>query len=418
MDTLLLLIAVIIIIQSFFTILTMIYAWDESGSIERTSAPKKLDQPKNTFTILLPAYKEEKVIADTIFSIANIDYPRDKFKVLVLLRIDDKSTIAISNEAIKKLAYTRNYQNIEVILVDDKVRNKPNQLNWGLKVVTTDFVTIFDAEDEPSKDILNIANTVIERDQADILQCGVQLMNFRSNWFSTLNVLEYYFWFKSSMLLFAKKSVMPLGGNSVFLRKSYIDKVGGWNENCLTEDAELGFKLAQMGAKTSVMYDPKHTTKEETPDTTMSFIQQRTRWIQGFIQIFQNFNWGYYLRHPLKLILALYILLWPMLQIMFFFYLLLAILIVPYINVSLTVAMVSTFPLILVAIQILILIFGLWQFTRDYKVKFPFWMPFKIMITYLPYQGILVYSAFRAIYRTFTHQLGWEKTKHINAHRV
>ena len=61
------------------------------------------------------------------------------------------------------------------------------------------MVTIFDAEDEPHPDIFNVVNTVMLREEAQVVQCGVQLMNYADRWFSALNVLEYFFWFKSRM---------------------------------------------------------------------------------------------------------------------------------------------------------------------------------------------------------------------------
>jgi glycosyltransferase XagB len=418
MDIFLLITALIIIIQSIFTIFTMIFVWETHGQIQKSSSPSKFATPTNNFTILIPAYNEQKVISDTIESIANFNYPRDKFEVLVLLRIEDTETIEISNRKIQELKSQKNYLNLKIILVDSVTKNKPNQLNHGLKQAKGNYIAIFDAEDEPSREILNIVNTIILRDDADVVQCGVQLMNFRSNWFSTLNVLEYYFWFKSCLLLFAKNGITPLGGNSVFVRTNLMNKVGGWNENCLTEDAELGFRLSKLGARTSIMYDHNHATKEETPPTTISFVKQRTRWIQGFLQIFLEFEWISLIKTPAKLLLCLYVLLWPLFQILFVVYFMLAIFVVPFVKVSLVVAIISVFPIFMVIIQLAILNYGLWQFTRDYKLKYPIWMPLKIIITYIPYQLILSISALRAIVKILQKNTTWEKTTHLNSHRI
>ena len=81
------------------------------------------------------------------------------------------------------------------------------------------MVTIFDAEDEPHPDILNVVNTVMAaRGRPTVVQCGVQLMNYADRWFSALNVLEYFFWFKSRMHYHAAVGMVPLGGNTVFIR--------------------------------------------------------------------------------------------------------------------------------------------------------------------------------------------------------
>ncbi len=91
-------------------------------------------------------------------------------------------------------------------------------------------MTIFDAEDEPHPDILNIINTTMLKEDVDAVQSGVQFMNHNTKWFCFLNVLEYFFWFKSSMHFFARVGMTPLGGNTVFVRRELMEQLGGWDE--------------------------------------------------------------------------------------------------------------------------------------------------------------------------------------------
>src|SRR5690606_13166015 len=153
---------------------------------------------------------------------------------------------------------------------------------------------------------------VMLRDDSDVVQSSVQLMNYHSNWYSVLNVLEYFFWFRSGIILFNKLAgVTPLGGNTVFFKKDILEKIDGWSEDCLTEDALVGIEFAKKNATFSIVYDAKYSTQEETPPTLESFIKQRTRWHQGFLQILFGFDWlqlpqlrqkvlvGYVLAQPL-----------------------------------------------------------------------------------------------------------------------
>jgi cellulose synthase/poly-beta-1,6-N-acetylglucosamine synthase-like glycosyltransferase len=148
-----------------------------------------------------------------------------------------------------------------------------------------DIVTIFDAEDEPHPDILQVINTTFLNEAVDVVQSGVQLMNHNSKWFCFLNVLEYFFWFKSSLHFFARCGMTPLGGNTVFVRRPLMQQLGGWDHTTLTEDADLGIRLCIAKARVRILYDDEFVTKEETPHTIEQFIKQRTRWNQGFIQI-------------------------------------------------------------------------------------------------------------------------------------
>jgi glycosyltransferase XagB len=413
MNYLLFTITVFAILQSIFTLYSMIFAWDSEETLNKSKPNLEFLAPKLSFTLLIPAWKEEKVIENTITTISKIKYPQHLTQILILLRPQDTETVAISEQTIAKLKKS----NISIILVNDTPRNKPNQLNWGLKHATGQIVTIFDAEDEPSLDILNIMNTQFLENDYDIVQNGVQLMNYNSNWFSMLNVLEYYFWFKSTLNLFVKLKVLPLGGNSLFIKKDILVANNGWDQDCLTEDCELGIRIANQNYKLGIVYDSNHTTQEETPHSLDQFIKQRTRWTQGFIQIIKNKDW-LETGSLTKILAAIYILFWPIIQAFFFLYLLFAILIIPFIQIPLWLSIFSTIPFILLVIQIIFLNIGLYYFIKEYKLKYsPLLIP-KLLITFIPYQLVLTYSHFRALYREITSNNEWEKTTHLNNHRA
>jgi glycosyltransferase XagB len=413
METILIIISIIAIIQSVFTIFSMLYAWNSTDNPEEPASPKYYEKPFHSFTILVPAWHEENVIAQTITAIANIKYPPELSQILILLRPQDVDTVRIAKETLEVL----NRNNLSIILVDDLPRNKPNQLNWGLASSTGEIITIFDAEDEPSPEILNIANTEFINKKLDILQIGVQLMNYDSNWFSTLNVLEYFFWFKSSLLLFSKSNVIPLGGNSAFIKTQLVRDVGGWNEDSLTEDCELGLRLSQKDIKISVIYDPIHSTREETPLSTSEFIKQRTRWTQGFIEILRNGEWSKQSSIYKKLV-SLYLLSWPLLQSFLFVYIVFAVMLLPFLKISLVVSVFAVFPIFLLFLQLVFLNLGLWIFTNEYKIKYNPWSIPKIFITFVPYQAVLTYASIRAFIRNIKTQTEWEKTAHFNQHRT
>ncbi|MBU1110255.1 glycosyltransferase [Patescibacteria group bacterium] len=398
--------------QGAFTLFWMLYAWNNPQEIEGNKSPKRFRKPYYSLTSLIPARHEEQVIAHTIRAVSNINYPEDMKEALVICRSDDPGTIEAAEKAIAQIGKN----NIKLVVFDNLSINKPHALNEGLKEATKDVVTIFDAEDEPHSDIYHVINTVMLRDKADVVQSGVQLMNFRSSWFATLNVLEYFFWFKSALHLFERLGLTPLGGNTVFFKRKWLKKIGGWDETCLTEDADIGIRLSLAGAKTRVVYDERHCTQEGTPPNLASFIRQRTRWNQGFMQILLKRDWLKLPKLSQKL-LAAYILIWPEVQALTFLYIPFALLVMFKFKLPVAVAMVSNLPLYLLLMQIITCIIALYEFTRDYKLRFPIVMPLKILLTIYPFQMVLGLSAFRAVYRSLINNLSWEKTPHTNAHR-
>ena len=402
----------VMVMQGIFTLIWMLYAWEDPERVDANKSPRDLASPKISFTALIPARNEEGVIADTLSAVSKIDYPEDLKQTVVICRSDDVGTISITKETIEKLGK----KNMRVVIFNDFPINKPRGLNEGLKVAKNDVVVVFDAEDEPHPDIYKIINTIMLKEDVDVVQSGIQLMNYQSPWFATLNVLEYFFWFKSALHLFARFGLIPLGGNSVFFKRDWLQKVGGWNEICLTEDADIGIKLSLLGAKTRVTYDEEHATQEETPPDISSFIRQRARWCQGYIQIFLKGEW---LRLPTlgQKVLCAYLFLWPILQILMCIYIPISAVFIVFFKTEVAIALFSILPLYILLIQLSTLNIGLYEFARDYRLKYSVLTILKVFLTFYPYQIVVGLSVIRAVVRMAFGKNVWEKTLHINAHR-
>jgi glycosyltransferase XagB len=413
MEFFLIIFVVLLVVQSFFSIITMTYGWHSKEIIDEFKAPNKILPPLKTFSFLLPARNEEAVIKDTILSLHRIEYPKNKYEIIIILVPEDQKTYDIASETIKNY----NITNAKILIVGSLPKCKPHSLNVALSSASGEIICIIDAEDEISTKLLNYANTTFINKECEVLQCGVQLMNYNSQWFSTLSILEYFYWFKSSLLYFSKEKIMPLGGNSIFIKKTILNDVGGWDEECLTEDADLGVRLALKDVNISVLYDSQSCTKEETPENLKDYIKQRTRWTQGFFQILVKGDWKN-LNTIRKKIHALYFLLWPIFQILITVYFLLSTFVFLFIKLNLYLSLFLAIPLFLILIQLGLLIIGLWIFTKNYNLKFYWYLPLKIILTYFPYQMILTLATTRAIWRNLMGLKNWEKTFHANKHRI
>src|SRR5713101_7082818 len=281
------LIILLMVFQAVFNIRQRLYIWEVPEHAWLNRAPTVYRDPCLSFTILLPAKNEEDVYRETIQKVYDLNYPSELVQIIAICREDDPGTIAEAQAKIDELGDP----NVQLLIYNDYPISKPHGLNLGLQVARGDIVTIFDAEDEPHPDILNIINTTMLNEDVDAVQSGVQLMNHNTRWFCFLNVLEYFFWFKSSLHFFSKIGMTPLGGTTVFVRREMLEALGGWDERCLTEDADLGIRLSVGGARIRVIYDDAYVTREETPASIGQFIKQRTRWNQGFIQVLLKGDW-------------------------------------------------------------------------------------------------------------------------------
>lgn len=406
--------SVFLTLQNLFTLSWMLYGWSKPENEQKIRSPEIKYDPHYFFTLIVPARNEEKVICDTLNTIEKIDYPKNLFEVLVVCRNDDEKTIFQVKSCVNNIPDS----NIRLITFDDAVPNKPKALNIGLLEARGDVIGVFDAEDEPGNSILKIINNTMLVENVDVVQSGVQLMDHNSHWFSPLNVLEYYYWFKSGLHFFSRVfGVVPLGGNTVFFKKELLNKVSGWDVDCLTEDADIGIRSSLVGAKVRVIYNDDCLTKEETPHTTKSFVNQRTRWMQGFMQILFKGDWMD-LPHFKQRIITLYILLSPIVQSILLLYIPFGIFTVMTTKLPLYITLISYMPFYLMMIQLLIYIVGLYKFAKVHHKEFSINLILKIMISYYPYQLILAYSSFRAIFRQVSGIKDWEKTRHLNNHRA
>lgn len=412
LSTAVLIVSLLLFIQSVFSLYLMLYAWEHPERLAATAGPQSFLPPRLSFTVLLPARHEEAVIYQTIKQVVAADYPPELLEVVVICHADDAGTIA---EARRAIASIRTHH-VYVDTFDAGPINKPHGLNVGLRRTSAEVVTIFDAEDDIDANIFNVINTTMLGEEVGIVQAGVQLMNYRDHWFAPHNCLEYFFWFKSRLHFHARVGMIPLGGNTVFIRRSLLNRIGGWDENCLTEDAEIGLRLSVLGEPIKVVYDPQHVTREETPATVSQFVKQRTRWHQGFLQVLRKGVWRglptrgqrllavYTLAYPL--LHAALTLLWPLIIISMF-----------WLKLPVPVTMVSFLPAYALLFQFVLSVVGAHMLAREYAMRFPFWMPAAMAVTFLPFQWLLGVSAVRAVFRELRRQNTWEKTDHTGAHR-
>jgi cellulose synthase/poly-beta-1,6-N-acetylglucosamine synthase-like glycosyltransferase len=397
------------------TLYLMIYTWSQPATQALIKAPAKRAQPELSFTTIVPARHEEEVIQTTIDRAAGVDYPAHLLQVLVVCAIDDVGTIHQVNQKIDDLRQ-RTGCDVELVVFDDGPINKPHGLNCALRHARGDVVAIFDAEDEIHPQIISIINTIMVVEKVSLVQAGVQLMNHDSNWYSTFNVLEYFFWFRSRLHYQARHGAIPLGGNTVFFRHELLERLGGWDESNLTEDAEIGLRVSVLGEPVRVFYDDRYVTKEETPPSLRQFIKQRTRWSQGFMQTLHKGTWRQLPTRRQRL-LAFYTLAFPHAQAALGVYLPLAVVTALFLSTPLPVALLTWLPALLLVAHFVVAVVGLREFTDAHGLHASWREVGTMALTWVPYQFVLTYAALRAFRRYVRGVNDWEKTQHVGAHR-
>jgi cellulose synthase/poly-beta-1,6-N-acetylglucosamine synthase-like glycosyltransferase len=391
------------------TLWWMLHAWRTPASLAATGFATSDSPPAHSFSLIVPARHEEAVLGATLERLAASHHP--SFEVLAVVGDDDPATRAVAEEAA-----ARHPDRVRVLVDDSQPKNKPRALNTALPACGGTVTAVFDAEDEVHPELLRHVDARFTDTGAEVVQGGVQLMNYHSSWYSLRNVLEYYFWFRSRLHFHAQHRFIPLGGNTVFIRTDRLREAGGWDPDCLAEDCEIGVRLSSRGAKVAVAYDPDLVTREETPGTIRELFRQRTRWNQGFLQVLRKGEWR---RLPSRRqrLLARYTLAMPFLQAFSAVLIPVSLATMILLDLPVLAAMLTFVPLVPTLAAVAVEAAALGEFCRSYRRRATPLDYLRLLLGTFPYHLLLGTAALRAVLRERRGERGWEKTAHVGAHR-
>jgi cellulose synthase/poly-beta-1,6-N-acetylglucosamine synthase-like glycosyltransferase len=403
-----LVITIVLLLVAAVSVTWQSYAWRTPETFSRTGLAH-LDQPRLSFSVLVPARHEEDVLGATIAGLAAVDHP--SFEIVVVVGHDDPGTMAVAHEAAARARVP-----VKVVVDHHETKNKPKALNTGLPYCGGDVVMVIDAEDDVRPGLLRLADTAFRRHAADIVQTGVQLMDFDKSWWTARNVLEYFFWFRSRLHFHAAQRFITLGGTSIAIRRDLLEHLGGWDERCLAEDCDLGVRASAIGARVAVVYEPEHTTREETPPNVRAFVKQRVRWMQGFIQVLTKGDWRR-LPHRRQRLQAAVVLATPLTQCFAGVVAPVCVVTALALKSPVLVVLATFLPLVPGGLGLAFDVVGLGDFGRTFGRRIR-WRDYWWVIVSTPVYQILLSAA--AVWATVRHLLGrtdWHKTQHVNSHR-
>ncbi|MDX1923887.1 MAG: glycosyltransferase family 2 protein [Rickettsiaceae bacterium] len=235
------------------------------------------------YSILVPLYREAGKVAKIVRALNNINYPKDKLDIKLIVEQDDHQTL----KSIRIHHLAEHYHVIKV--PPSKPRTKPKACNYALNFVTGEYIVIYDAEDTPDSDQLMKAVAKFEEldDTYVCLQASLEINAKSHDILGQLFKIEYSIWFKFILSGLALQNLpITLGGSSNHFRVRAMSELCGWDPYNVTEDAELGARIYLSGLKVAML---NSSTKEEGPISLISWLNQRTRWIKGFMITFVSF---------------------------------------------------------------------------------------------------------------------------------
>ncbi len=254
------------------------------------SAPLPVPIQLPVVSVMVALYRESDIAARLVQRLGALDYPRDRLEILLVVEAEDQMT----RSALAK-ADLPGWMRV-VVVPDGTVKTKPRALNYALDQCRGSIVGVYDAEDAPEADQIRkvAARFNLAPPEVVCLQGRLDFYNPRINWLSRCFTIEYASWFRIFLPGIARLGLaVPLGGTTLFFRREVLDRLGRWDAHNVTEDADLGIRLARHGLRTELL---DSTTYEEANCVGRSWVKQRSRWIKGYMM-----TWLTHMRDPVAL---------------------------------------------------------------------------------------------------------------------
>lgn len=226
-----------------------------------------------TVSIIVPSWNEEKTISNTIHSLLNLNYPKDKFEILA---IDDGST----DRTFDVLNKFNKFKNVRVFQKTNG--GKHTALNFGLNQSTSELVGCLDADSYVDRNALRNIVLYFENDKTAMAVTPSVKIYKPKNALQMVQKVEY------GWGVFLRKSLSYLGalyvtpGPFSIFKREVFEKIGNYRKAHNTEDMEMAMrmqtnKMRIVNSHNSVIYTV-------APDTLRKLFRQRVRWTYGFIK--------------------------------------------------------------------------------------------------------------------------------------
>lgn len=258
---------------------------DGPPSAARDTPTGTMPLPK--VSILVPLFRETEVLHALVARLMRLTYPKCLLEAILVLEEADAQTCA-ALAGIDLPDWIR-----PVVVPDGQPRTKPRAMNYALDFCAGDIVGIYDAEDAPDPDQIAAIARAFQAAPPDVvcLQGVLDYYNPRQNWLARCFTIEYAAWFRIVLPGMARLGLpIPLGGTTLFFRRDALAALGGWDAHNVTEDADLGFRLARHGYRTAMLAT---VTREEANCRPWPWVRQRSRWLKGYMT-----TWLVHMRRP------------------------------------------------------------------------------------------------------------------------
>uniref|UniRef100_A0A6C0IXI1 Glycosyltransferase 2-like domain-containing protein n=1 Tax=viral metagenome TaxID=1070528 RepID=A0A6C0IXI1_9ZZZZ len=226
----------------------------------------KLEKKKLNIAILIPIYNEAKnlkVLIKNLFALEN------NIEVIFINDLSTDNSLNILEKYQQKYNYT-------IITRKNKKGYVAGVLNEGLKVVSkkVDYVGVLNGDCHFDITLIQNIKILLENYEIQILNLS-NTVQYPNNFYQYLGYIEKQF--KNGLFKYSEASL----NNGYFIKKDILEKIGGWDEDCLTEDLKLNLSIKSNGYK---IFQCDYEVIDKVPNSLYGLFNQKYRWIKGDIE--------------------------------------------------------------------------------------------------------------------------------------
>jgi len=202
-----------------------------------------LDDDIPGVTVLVPMHNEEQVARGVLEALLRSDFPRDRLEIIP---IDDHSDDATPEIL---ATYAARDPRVRPLSRRGELRGKPAGLNEGMELASHEIILVFDADYEPSPDIIReLAVAFLDPEIGAVMGRVLPSNTSSKGLLPRLLDMERSGGYQVDQQARYSLDLIPQYGGTVGgFRKSIVQATGGFDPLVLAEDTDLTFKLFTRG---------------------------------------------------------------------------------------------------------------------------------------------------------------------------
>ena len=246
----------------------------EPAAVDQQSLP--------SLDVVVAARDEEGVVQRLVERLTSLRYPADRLSTWV---IDDGSQDR-TPELLDALA--ERHPSLYVIHREpDAGGGKSGALNTALAQLSGEWLLVLDADAQLQDDLLERLVPYALDGGWSAVQLRKAVIDADCNWLTRAQAMEMALDAVIQTGRLAGGGVAELRGNGQLIKRSELERSGGFNEDTVTDDLDLSFRLLSHGALVGLLWDPP--VQEEAVPGLVALWKQRQRWAEGGLQRFFDY---------------------------------------------------------------------------------------------------------------------------------